>query len=70
VFDTLEAYRCFLDELVGRRNARTRKRLDLERPSLQPLPEWRTTDYEEASVTVTKTSGFILKKVFIRCPHG
>jgi len=29
-FDTLEAYRRFLDELVGRRNARNRKRLDLE----------------------------------------
>ena len=67
-FDTLEAYRRFLDELVGRRNARNRKRLDLERPSLQPLPEWRTTDYEEASVTVTKTSGFILKKVFYSVP--
>src|SRR6516165_12041805 len=67
-FDTLEASRRFLDELVGRRNARNRKRLDLERPSLQPLPEWRTTDYEEASVTVTKTSGFILKKVFYSVP--
>ena len=67
-FDTLEGYRRFLDELVGRRNVRTRKRLDLERPSLQPLPEWRTTDYEEASVTVTKTSGFILKKVFYSVP--
>jgi hypothetical protein len=67
-FDTLEAYRRFLDELVGRRNARNRKRLDLERASLQPLPEWRTTDYEEASVTVTKTSGFILKKVFYSVP--
>jgi len=43
-FDTLEAYRRFLDELVGRRNARNRKRLDLERPSLQPLPERHTTD--------------------------
>src|SRR5215469_8993795 len=49
-------------------NARNRKRLDLERPSLQPLPEWRTTDYEEASVTVTKTSGFILKTVFYSVP--
>jgi hypothetical protein len=67
-FDTLEAYRRFLDELVGRRNARNRKRLDLERPSLQPLPERRTTDYEEASVTVTRTSGFILKKVFYTVP--
>ena len=32
-FDTLEAYRRFVDEIVGRRNARNRKRLDLERPA-------------------------------------
>ena len=63
-FDTLEAYRRFVDEIVGRRNARNRKRLDLERPALQALPAHRTTDYEETIVTVTSTSGFTLKKVF------
>ncbi|MGH8297360.1 MAG: IS21 family transposase, partial [Steroidobacteraceae bacterium] len=67
-FDTLEAYRRFLAEIVGRRNARLAKRLDLERPALQPLPVRRTTDYEETIVTVTATSGFILKKVFYSVP--
>jgi hypothetical protein len=67
-FDTLEAYRGFVDELVGRRNARNRKRLDLERPALQALPARRTTDYEERIVTVTSTSGFTLKKVFYSVP--
>src|SRR5258707_10140214 len=47
-FDALDAYRRFVDEIVGRRNARNRKRLDIERPALQQLPERRTTDYEEA----------------------
>ena len=28
-FDTLEAYRRFVDEIVGRHNARNRKRMDL-----------------------------------------
>ena len=63
-FDELDAYRRFIDEIVGRRNARNRKLLDLERPALQQLPARRTTDYEEAFVTVTTSSGFILKKVF------
>ena len=63
-FDELDAYRRFVDEIVGRRNARYRKRLDLERPTLQALPDRRTTDYEEALVTVTASSGFTLKKVF------
>src|SRR5258705_11866157 len=53
---------------VGRRNARNRKRLDLERPALQALPAHRTTDYEETIVTVTSTSGFTLKKVFYSVP--
>src|SRR5499426_4481176 len=67
-FDTLDAYRRFVDEIVGRRNARNRKRLDLERPALQALPMHRTTDYEETIVTVTSTSGFTLKKVFYSVP--
>jgi hypothetical protein len=67
-FDDLQAYRRFVDEVVGRRNTRTRKRLDLERSALQSLPQRRTTDYEETIVTVTSTSGFILKKVFYSVP--
>jgi Mu transposase-like protein len=35
---------------------------------LQSLPARRTTDYEETIVTVTSTSGFILKKVFYSVP--
>src|ERR1700751_1467074 len=54
--------------MVGRRNSRNGKRLDLERPALQPLPAHRTTDYDETIVTVTATSGFILKKVFYSVP--
>ena len=67
-FDTLDAYRRFIDEIVGRRNARNAKRLDLERSAVQSLPARRTTDYEETIVTVTSTSGFILRKVFYSVP--
>jgi hypothetical protein len=67
-FDTLDTYRRFIDEIVGRRNASHIKRLDLERPALQRLPARRTTDYEETIVTVTSTSGFTLRKVFYSVP--
>jgi len=67
-FTSLDAYRRFVDEIVGRRNARNAKRLDLERSALQSLPARRTTDYEETIVTVTSTSGFILKRVFYSVP--
>jgi hypothetical protein len=64
----VDDYRRFIDELVGRRNARQAKRLELERPALQSLPECRTTDYEETIVTVTSSSGFTLRKVFYSVP--
>src|SRR5438045_6937081 len=41
-FATLDAYRRFIDEIVGRRNAGHGKRLDLERPALQSPPARRT----------------------------
>jgi hypothetical protein len=53
---------------VGRRNARNRKRIDLERPSLRQLPQRRTSDYEEVRVTVTSSGGFILRRVFYSAP--
>jgi hypothetical protein len=67
-FDDLPAYRRFVDEVVGRRNARNAKRIDLERPMLQELPGRRTTDYEEMIVAVTSASGFTLRKVFYTVP--
>ena len=67
-FDDLDAYRRFIDELVGRRNARNRKQIEIERGVLSKLPERRTSDYEEERVVVTSSGGFILKKVFYTVP--
>jgi transposase InsO family protein len=67
-FDDLAAYRRFVDEVVGRRNARLRKQIEIERTALKPLPERRTSDYEEARVIVTSSGGFILRKVFYTVP--
>ncbi|MGH7186643.1 MAG: IS21 family transposase, partial [Pseudomonadota bacterium] len=67
-FEDLDAYRRFVDEAVGRRNARNRKRIEIERAALKPLPGRRTTDYEEARVLVTSSGGFILGRVFYTAP--
>ena len=67
-FDDLESYRRFIDEIIGRHNARRRKQIDLERSKLRSLPKRRTTDYEEALVSVTSSGGFILNKVFYTAP--
>jgi hypothetical protein len=63
-FDSLDAYRDWIADLIGRRNARREKLVALERAELSRLPPRRTTDHDEASVRVTSSSGFILRKVF------
>ena len=67
-FDDLAAYRRFIDEVVAAKNRRNAARIDVERACLQPLPDRRTSDYEETIVTVTSTSGFTLRKVFYTVP--
>jgi hypothetical protein len=67
-FETLDSYRQFTDQIVGRHNARHRKQIDLERSKLRLLPMRRTTDYEDARVTVTSSGGFTLRKVFYTVP--
>ena len=67
-FDDLAAYRRFVDEIVSRRNAGNAKRIDVERAELRQLPDRRTTDYEEITVRVTTSSGFILRRVFYTVP--
>ena len=67
-FDDLDAYRRFVDEIIGRQNANNRKRIELERPALAALPKRRTADFEEKVVTVTSSGGFILRRVFYTAP--
>ncbi len=67
-FGDLAAYRCFVDEIVSRYNARNAKRIDIERAKLRELPGRRTTDYEDVTVRVTSSGGFTLRKVFYTVP--
>ena len=66
--DDLAAYRAFIDEIISCRNATHGKRIDAERPLLQELPKLRRTDFEELVVTVSRTGGFTLRKVFYTVP--
>jgi len=67
-FEDLPGWRGFVDEIVGRGNARNAKRIDQERLALKPLPLRKTTDYKEVHVHVTSSSAFILRKVFYSVP--
>src|SRR5215471_11149583 len=67
-FADLDAYRAFVDEIVGRRNANNRKRIELERTKLRDLPQRRTTDFEEKVIPVTSSGGFLFRRVFYTVP--
>ena len=67
-FADLDAYRRFVDEVVGRANAGRRKALEIERVQLKALPPRRTDDFEEVLVTVTRSGGFFLRRVFYSVP--
>jgi len=67
-FAGLDAYRTFVDMIVGRRNANLAKRIALEKETLAPLPRGRTSDFEEKVIPVTSSGGFILRRVFYTVP--
>jgi hypothetical protein len=67
-FASLDAYRAWIADFIGRRNARRGKMVRLEATALHALPSRRTTDYDEATVFVTSSSGFVLRKVFYTVP--
>ena len=67
-FADLDAYRAFVDAIVGRRNANLSRRIALEKEVLAPLPQGRTSDFEEKVIPVTSSGGFILRRVFYTVP--
>jgi hypothetical protein len=67
-FADLSAWRAFVDEIVGRRNAGKGKRIALERTTLTALPPRRTIDFEEKVIPVTSSGGFTLRRVFYTVP--
>jgi hypothetical protein len=67
-FASLDVYRAWIADFIGRRNARRGKMVRLECTALRPLPSRRTIDYDEATVFVTSSSGFVLRKVFYTVP--
>jgi hypothetical protein len=67
-FATLDAYRSFVDEIVGRHNAYRAKSIALERRVLSALPKGRTSDFKEEVAHVTTSGGFSVGRVFYTVP--
>ncbi len=67
-FETLDAYRQWLDGIVKQLNRHCREALEVERPALKDLPLRRTGDYSEAVVPVTTSSTIEVKRVLYTVP--
>lgn len=67
-FDDRTGYEAFVEQIVQRFNARVAKRLEAERPMLQPLPPRRTAEYEEMPARVSKYALFTVKGVQYSAP--
>jgi len=67
-FDSVAAYRSFLEEVAASINRRNASRIAAERAVLAPLPCRRGVDYTEALVRVTTSSTFTYARVLYSVP--
>ena len=55
-FDSVEAYQCWIEQIVSQHNRRNAKAADIEKLALQPLPSYKTADYTVLPVKVSSSS--------------
>ncbi len=67
-FESVVAYRRFLERIVDKLNKRCRGRLAEEQSHLQPLPRYRFMDFSELSVKVTTSSTIAVKRGLYSVP--
>jgi hypothetical protein len=67
-FDSIDAYRAFIREIVMQKNKRIGKRFVEEQAFLKELPERKTSDYSEDRVKVTCSSTISLKDIIYSVP--
>ena len=67
-FDDRSGYDAFVEQIVGRFNARITQRLVVERAVLKPLPVRRTAEYEELPARVSKYAIFTVHGVQYSAP--
>lgn len=67
-FDDRAGYDTFVEEIVGRFNARITQRLVVERATLRPLPVRRTAEFEELPARVSKYAIFTVHGVQYSAP--
>ncbi len=67
-FESIDKYKCFIDEVVRQHNRRNAKAVSVERAALQKLPIYKTQDYTEISVRVSSSSTMDVRRVTYSVP--
>ena len=67
-FDSIEAWRDFVEAEVARQNRRRAALINEERRALKPLPPRRTTDFTMVSVDVTRNATVGIERVIYSVP--
>ncbi|KAI9129227.1 hypothetical protein ON05_034250 (plasmid) [Acaryochloris sp. CCMEE 5410] len=67
-FASVAAYQQFIEQVIAKLNAKCQKKFALELPTLQPLPRYRTPDYEVRSAKVSCNSTIAVRCVLYTVP--
>jgi len=67
-FKDIATYQTFIEEIVQQHNRRNAKLVEVERKQLQPLPSYKTTDFDEVTVKVTSSGTIHVKRVTYTLP--
>jgi hypothetical protein len=67
-FPDLQAYETFIQDIVKASNQRNTRDFETERMALQPLPVYKTTDYEVKSIPVTNLGLVRIKQLQYSVP--
>lgn len=67
-FDSVAEYQQFIEQVITKLNAKCQKKFALELPTLQPLPKYRTPDYEIRSAKVSCNSTIAVRCVLYTVP--
>ena len=67
-FESVAAYQQFIEQVLAKLNAKCQKKFAQELPTLQPLPRYRTPDYEIRSAKVSCNSTITVRCVLYTVP--
>lgn len=67
-FESVAQYQCFIETVMAKLNEKCQKKFAIEHPYLQPLPRYRTPDYEVRSANVSVHSTINVRCILYTVP--